>query len=215
MTRMSPRWRPIWPILIAFVAVLARAIPTPRTIDDAFITFRYARNLLNGDGFVFNPGQHVLGTTTPLYTVLLALLAGLTHTTNYPWLALAVNTLADAATCLLLVALGEALTGRRAVGLGAALLWAIAPMSVTFAVGGMETSVFILLLVATAYWYLTGRSRWAALSAGLLLLTRPDGLLLVAPLALGRHRHRPGLDGPTHHRSTHPTGIPTKVTLGS
>ena len=182
MTRMSPRWRPVWPILIAFVAILARAIPTPRTIDDAFITFRYARNLVAGSGFVFNPGQHVLGTTTPLYTVLLALLAGLTRTTNYPWLALVVNTLADAATCLLLVALGEALSGRRAAGLGAGLLWAIAPMSVTFAVGGMETSVFILLLVATATCYVTGRNRWAAVAAGLLLLTRPDGLLLVAPL---------------------------------
>jgi len=184
MTHMSPRWRPIWPIVLAFVAVLARAIPTPRTIDDAFITFRYARNLVSGNGFVFNPGQHVLGTTTPLYTLLLALLASLTRTTNYPWLAVVVNTLADAATCLLLVALGERLSGRRAVGLGAALLWAIAPMSVTFAVGGMETSVFILLLVATAYYYLTGRSRVAALCAGLLLLTRPDGLLLVAPLSL-------------------------------
>jgi hypothetical protein len=184
MSRMSPRWRPIWPIVLAFVAVLARAIPTPRTIDDAFITFRYARNLVGGYGFVFNPGQHVLGTTTPLYTLLLALLASLTRTTNYPWLAVVVNTLADAATCLLLVALGERLSGRLAIGLGAALLWAIAPMSVTFAVGGMETSVFILLLVATAYYYLTGRSRVAALCAGLLLLTRPDGLLLVAPLSL-------------------------------
>ncbi len=184
MSRMSPRWRPIWPIVIALVAIVARALPTPRTIDDAFITFRYARNLVSGSGFVFNPGQHVLGTTTPLYTVLLALLAGLTRSTNYPWLAVVINTLADAATCLLLVALGEALSGRRAVGLGAALLWAIAPMSVTFAVGGMETSVFILLLVATAFCYVTGRSRWAAVCAGLLLLTRPDGLLLAAPIGL-------------------------------
>lgn len=171
-------------MLIAFVAVLARAIPTPRTIDDAFITFRYARNLVSGSGFVFNPGQHVLGTTTPLYTLLLALLAGLTRGTNYPWLALVVNTLADAITCLLLVALGEKLTGQRAVGLGAALLWAIAPMSVTFAVGGMETSVFILLLVATAYSYISGHVRWAVVFAGLLLLTRPDGLLLAGPLGV-------------------------------
>jgi arabinofuranosyltransferase len=178
------RRRLSWPLLIASVAILARLIPTPRTIDDAFITFRYARNLLNGNGFVFNIGQHVLGTTTPLYTLLLAGVAGLLRSGNYPWLALAVNALADAATCLLLVALGERLSGRRAVGLGAALLWAIAPMSVTFAIGGMETSVFILLLVSTTYCYLAGRTRLAALAAGLLLLTRPDGLLLVAPMAL-------------------------------
>src|SRR5207245_2915008 len=49
---------------------------------------------------------------------------------------------------------------------------------------GMETSIFILLLVATTYLYLLGRTRRAALTAGLLLLTRPDGALLVGPLAI-------------------------------
>lgn len=184
MAVMPLRWRSLWPILIALVAVLARIIPTPRTIDDAFITFRYARNLLSGTGFVFNAGQHVLGTTTPLYTLLLTGLAGITRSQNYPWLALLVNALADAATCWLLIALGEKLTGRRIVGLGAALLWAIAPMSVTFAIGGMETSVFVLLLVATAYCYVTGRNRRTAVLGGLLVLTRPDGILLVALIVL-------------------------------
>src|SRR5205085_9404022 len=113
MALMPPRWRAVWPIMIAFVSVLARVIPTPRTIDDAFITFRYARNLVSGSGFVFNTGQRVLGTTTPLYTILLASLAWITRSGNYPWLALLVNALADAVTCLLLVVLGERLTGRR------------------------------------------------------------------------------------------------------
>jgi len=170
--------------MIACVAVLARVIPTPRTIDDAFITFRYARNLVGGYGFVFNAGQQVLGTTTPLYAMLLASVAWVTRSGNYPWLALVINAMADAATCVFLAALGERLTGRRLVGLGAALLWAIAPMSVTFAIGGMETSVFILLLVATAYLYVTGHTRWAAVAAGLLLLTRPDGILLMAPIMI-------------------------------
>jgi len=33
--------------------------------DDAFITLRYAYNLLHGHGPVFNPGQHVNGSTSP------------------------------------------------------------------------------------------------------------------------------------------------------
>jgi len=179
------RLRPYWPeLIILMVTLAARIMPTPRTIDDAFITFRYARNLVAGAGFVYNLGEHVLGTTTPLYTGLLAGLAALTRTQNYPWLALLVNSLADALTGLLLVALGRALTGRRAVGLAAAALWAVAPMSVTFAIGGMETSVFILLLTFTAWAYVTGRTRSAAVAAALLLLTRPDGALLVAPMML-------------------------------
>ncbi len=181
LQRTLSAWLP-W--LIAALAIGARALPTPRTIDDAFITFRYARNVLAGVGFVYNAGERVLGTTTPLYTLLLAALAGLTGSDNYPWLALWVNAVADAATCLLLVALGYVLTGRRSVGLGAALLWAIAPMSVTFAIGGMETSVFIFLLTLTAYLYVIGTTRLAAITGALVLLTRPDGVLLVGPIIL-------------------------------
>src|SRR5580700_1207941 len=40
--------------------------------DDAYITFRYAANLARGFGLVFNPGERVLGTTSPLFTFILA-----------------------------------------------------------------------------------------------------------------------------------------------
>ncbi len=47
-----------------------------RSFDDPFITYRYAEHLARGVGFVYNPGQHVLSTTTPFYTLMLALLRG-------------------------------------------------------------------------------------------------------------------------------------------
>ena len=181
---MRQRLNSALPIAIAVLAIVARSLPSPRTIDDAFITFRYARNLLDGAGFVYNPGEHVLGTTTPLYTLFMALISVITGSRDFPWLALGVNALADAATCVLLVRLGEKFSGQRSVGLAAGLLWAIAPLSVTFAIGGMETSVFILLMVLTADVYFRGHTRWAALTAALLLLTRPDGALFVGPLIL-------------------------------
>jgi len=176
--------RRVGPLMIAMLALGLRILPTPRTIDDAFITFRYARNILSGAGFVYNGGERVLGTTTPLYTLLLASLAGVSGSAHYPWLALLVNALADAVTCWLLVRLSEKLSGQYAVGLMAALLWAVSPMSVTFAIGGMETSVFIFLLILSADLYLSGRTRWAAFVGALLLLTRPDGVLWVGPLIL-------------------------------
>lgn len=40
--------------------------------DDAFITFRYAKNLAMGNGLVFNPGERVEGYTDFLWGVLLA-----------------------------------------------------------------------------------------------------------------------------------------------
>ncbi len=169
------------------LALAARLLPGPRTIDDSFITFRYARNLLAGSGFAFNPGEAVLGTTTPLYTLLMAGLGALTGGVNapFPTLAMVVNALADAATCLLLVWLGRRAGGRFA-GWAAAAAWALAPFSVTFAIGGLETSLYVFLLTATAAAALAGRRILAALLGALALLTRPDALILLGPLAIER-----------------------------
>ena len=92
------------PVIFVLLALAARLIPGARTIDDAYITFRYARNILAGLGFVYNPGQTVMGTTTPLYTLLMVMLGFLTGGTQapFPLLALFVNTIADTLTCLLL-----------------------------------------------------------------------------------------------------------------
>src|SRR4051794_37248022 len=43
------------------------------TIDDAYISFRYAENLASGHGLVYNLGERVEGYTNFLWVVLLAL----------------------------------------------------------------------------------------------------------------------------------------------
>jgi len=179
--------RKFLPFLLVAVALAARLVPGPRTIDDAYITFRYARNLLAGEGFVFNPGERVQGTTTPLYTLLMAGLGSVSGGTQapFPWLALGVNALADAGTCLLLYWMGRRL-GAGAAGFAAAMVWAIAPYSVTFAIGGLETSLYVLLLTGMIAAYLGRRRTLVGLCAALALLTRPDAILLVGPLILDR-----------------------------
>ncbi len=174
-------------LLLFALAVGARVLPGPRTIDDSFITFRYARNLTTGQGFVYNPGEKVLGTTTPLYTLTIAGLAWISGKGEAPYgaLALGVNALADGITCLLLLGIGIRL-GARWAAWGSALSWAIAPFSVTFAIGGLETSLYVLLLTGLALAYLEGRYTLAAFLAALALLTRPDALILLGPLVLDR-----------------------------
>ncbi|MGE0641764.1 MAG: hypothetical protein AB7G12_10005 [Thermoanaerobaculia bacterium] len=56
-------------------AILVASVFAPATYDDAYITYRYADNLARGHGFVFNPGEAVLGTSAPGYAALLAALA--------------------------------------------------------------------------------------------------------------------------------------------
>lgn len=64
--------------LVASIFVVALAIRcwwafyTRFVSDDAFITFRYARQLIEGNGFTYNAGAPVYGTTTPLFTLLMA-----------------------------------------------------------------------------------------------------------------------------------------------
>jgi hypothetical protein len=182
--RNPVRWAEI---LIPLLTFGVRLVPGPRTIDDAYITFRYARNLLDGHGLVFNSGEAVLGTTTPLYALLLSAL-GLPlggSEAPFPLMALLVSAAADAITALLLIRIGRRL-GSTAAGVAAALIWAIHPWSVTFAIGGMETSLFIALLSATFYLHLTGQPIMAAGTGGLALITRPDALIFLAPILIDR-----------------------------
>ncbi|MBN1439657.1 MAG: hypothetical protein JW929_09630 [Anaerolineales bacterium] len=193
---MSPRTKILLGIGIAALAFSARIVPGPRTIDDAYITFRYARNLLEGEGPVFNPGQRVLGTTTPLYMGLLAAAAAPLGGAGapFPEIALMINALADALTCLLLIRIG-CLLRSSAAGWTAALLWALSPMSVTFAIGGLETSVYILLLVSVLYFRLEGNIHAMSALAGLAFLARPDALIFAGliwlDLAVVRIREAP------------------------
>ena len=46
----------------------------PYGLDDCYITYRYAYNLFHHNQFVFNLGEKILGTTTPLYTLILTVL---------------------------------------------------------------------------------------------------------------------------------------------
>src|SRR5260221_2127207 len=172
-------------VLIAIVialAIYARALPGPRTIDDAFITFRYSRNIVEGQGFVYNPGSHVLGTTTPFFTVLMAAGSGIVRGHDFPLYAISVSALADACTCVFLFLLARRLTGNRWVGAMLGALWAIAPWSVSFAVGGMETSTNIFWLVGATWWFVSDHPGWMGIFAALGLFTRIDAVIWIGPL---------------------------------
>lgn len=166
-------------VLPALAALAARLLTGPHPIDDAYITFRYARNLAEGVGLVYNAGEWVLGTTTPLWALILA--AGYRlGLTDLPWLATVLSAMLDAATVGLLVHLALRM-GWRPIGAAlVGLAWALNPMSVGFATGGMESSLFVLMAVGALT--LAARRRvWVAAGiSGLATLVRPEGALLAA-----------------------------------
>src|SRR5438477_12672763 len=43
-----------------------------QNVDDAYISFRYGKNLMNGYGLVYNKGEYVEGYTNFLWTIIMA-----------------------------------------------------------------------------------------------------------------------------------------------
>ncbi len=129
--------------------------------DDAYISFRYARNLAQGNGLVFNAGERVEGYTNFLWTVLFtpAELVGLDP-------ALVAIVLGVVFTALLIHSTWE-LGGRRLL---APALVAVFPGLALEGVQGLETVFYAWLLTRA----LMGGRNWAVWS-GLAALTRPEG----------------------------------------
>lgn len=147
--------------------------------DDPFITYRYAQNLLEGRGFVYNAGLRIQSTTTPLYTLLLALLGQIWS--DLPRLSNLVSALSLETGALLLYLLSRQLR-QPVAGAGAALLYSISPLLLpTF---GAETCFYTMLGLGALYSYAAGCLSLAALLAALMALARADGLLMAVTLGL-------------------------------
>ena len=166
-------------VALACLSFVVRVAIGPHITDDAYITFRYARNIVEGVGFVYNPGEHVLGTTTPLYTLVLSLFAFILSPAAIPWTAVALNALSDALSAVLVFKLVKEFAESDGVAWTSSISFAFAPLSVTAAVWGMETSFYTMLLLLTYYFGAKGATHKAALVSGLALLTRPDASILV------------------------------------
>ena len=145
--------------------------------DDAFISFRYARNLVHGQGLVFNPGERVEGYTNFLWTLLMAAAMKLGAHPVQASVVLGLASLAAALATTTFIA-RTMIPGSRRMSLSfAALGLACSYGFASFGTSGMETGLAALLvLVALA---LAHEKRYLASSiAGVLAtLTHPDHLL--------------------------------------
>jgi hypothetical protein len=154
--------------------------------DDPFITFRYADNLRNGLGFVYNVGQRTLSTTAPLYAILLAGLGLIWQ--DVPAVSNVISIVSIVAAAGLLAGWSQGLR-LGGPGMVAALLLTLSPLLLMTT--GAETCFYVMLILGAFVAH--ARSR-LLLSAGILALAtmvRPDAI--VAALALGLYhaiRHK-------------------------
>jgi arabinofuranosyltransferase len=150
--------------------------------DDAYVSFRYARNLVAGSGLVYNPGERVEGYTNLLWVMLVA--GGLKLGLHAELVATLLGAGALVATFAATTALARRVVGDGGwrLALAGALLAAMGPV-LLWALAGLETGLFTALVVAGALHALRAPERLRAMLAsgalfGLATLARPDAVVL-------------------------------------
>ena len=161
---------------LLFFVIENRSVHTP--IDDAFIFYRYARNLAEGHGLVFNVGERVEGFTSLLWTLLVAagVAAGGNAVAVGHWLGVASGALVLVLTYRYAAAGLSA--GERVVAALATWLLALGLPFAVWATSGLETPLFAAAIMAALVAEGRGYSGRAVLASALAVLIRPEGLML-------------------------------------
>lgn len=170
-------------IAIASAAFSTFVVSQKTWLDDAFISFRYARNLYEGAGLVFNAGDRVEGYTNFLWTIVAY--GGLHFGFTPIAFAQVASVSAQILTLWMVYLLGTAPTRPRYQTLIAPVFLAVNLSFLIYPMTGMETTFFTMLLTLAVLLYhrQIHKSRVGAMAIGAVLvaiaLTRFDGLVLV------------------------------------
>ena len=159
-----------------FFLVIARVIAVYQgyIFDDALITFRYAENLAYGKGLIYNPGEWVLGTTTPLYAIICAaiLQLGFKLESFIPFLNIFLDAL-----ILLLVWTFILNNEKRIIKVLFVALFIMSPLAGYIVGSGMETELFILMLLLSFIFFKVKRPCLSGVSGGLAYFCRPEAVV--------------------------------------
>lgn len=206
----------LFPLLVSLLVPAALFVAlawrfAPNTVDDAWITFRYARQWALGHGPVFNPGEPVEGYSNLLLVLLLTPVIAV----GGAGAALPAAKAIGLASGVLSV-IGAGVLARRGAGgapwvgaaaLAAAGLVAVVPGFAYHAMSGLETALYACLLVWGAVGLASSSGRTIVLggcSLAAAAITRPEGpalfalgWLVVAIARLARARRVPAGPAPT------------------
>ncbi len=181
----------VWlgPIAGLLVLLWHNRVLQPWTLDDAYISMRYAENFANGHGLVYNPGERVEGYTTFLWVFLLGIGNALGLSTR--WLAKALGLGLSVSTVVLVSQAWRfhPSISTRASGLAAGLLGSCGVFT-AWAMPGMEVPLVAFLLTLTGLamvrdarlqdaWMLAGGA------GALAMMARPDSIVWVGVLCAG------------------------------
>ncbi|HXK21654.1 MAG TPA: hypothetical protein VMS55_03140 [Myxococcota bacterium] len=171
---------------LLLVAVLALFLYESRAVgpqyDDAYISYRYAANLVAGHGLVFNPGERVEGISNLLWTLGVAL--GLSLGMGAREAGHALGVAGGALALIATFAYGRAGVRREQSAWAGVAAWLVlaSPAFARWSTSGMETPLFVAAVtgaLAAEAWGLRGlATALVCVATGV----RPEGALLAASL---------------------------------
>mgnify|MGYP001407076609 CR=1 FL=1 len=176
---MNPRKIAAPAILILLIAIFViHTLSLSFTQDDAFISYRYVKHFLAGNGLVYNPGERVEGYTNFLLIIIMSFFGSLGI--NYITVSKILG-IASGAGILIVAWLWTrrftAPSGNWAVQYGAPLLLIANGAFAYWAISGMETLLFSFLVFCGLY-LASERNLIYAPVLALATLTRPEGALV-------------------------------------
>jgi len=173
---------------------------SPFTVDDAFISFQYAKNLATGNGLTFNEGERVEGYTNFLLVIIESLLIfwGVDLLVGVKLLSILAGTL-----IILLVyrLICFELREDSPLHLLPCLILALNSSFVLSSTTGLETQLFTLAVFSGLYVHFKFKTSAGSIFSSLLLtlsvLIRPEGVIVFAVITVCRLIYdddlRPGL----------------------
>lgn len=154
---------------------IAWIIYTGHTFEDAFITFRFAQNIAGGHGFVHNIGEPIYGTTTPLFTFLLAAWVSIFPGTIIigAWVY---DLLASTLMVVFLCAALKHMDLPREQRVITVLALAVPAFLIRYETEGMEMPLVLCFMALSFYGLVLKHELITGMAIGLLLWTRIDGV---------------------------------------
>ena len=156
--------------------------------DDAYTTFRYVKNFLGGKGLVFNTGEYVEGYTNFLWVIILSVSGYLGF--NYVFVSQILSVCFGVLSLIVVyfisakfVFISSGKSYQKIFAIFPVYLLAVNGSFIYWSVSGMETSLFVLLILLGFYFYFNKSNEnkpnyLFVLFFVLSSFTRPEGILL-------------------------------------
>lgn len=182
----------LYAVFIARTTFVYKGILVGTLFDDALISLRYAFNFVSGHGLVWNPGESppIEGYTNPLWTFVFSLIFLVAPFTKAPIAAGALGAVILLTSGWLAGRIVARSGGMPMASLAASILVLACYPYVFWTLRGMEVGLVGLLTLAAVALALETQKpsdrtlSFISLIAGLAFLTRPDAVLLFAPIFL-------------------------------